>query len=183
VPSSVRRLLERLDDRPIAVYDAMWTLVTWNPMWTALMGDPSELQEQDRNTLWRHFTDRPSRRIHDPAQEDEFEASMVADLRMRTGRYPEHPQLRALVAKLCQASERFRTLWGMHQVVGHVQPTKSIEHPHVGRLDLDCDVLTAQRGDLRIVVYTATPGSESDSKLALLAAVGNQSMESSGHHD
>ena len=45
-------------------------------------------------------------------------------------------------------------------------------HPEVGPLDLDCDILTTSRGDLRIVVYSAEPGSDADSKLALLAAVG-----------
>lgn len=35
---------------------------------------------------------------------------------------------------------------------------------------------TTRHGDLRIVVYTAPPGSEAASKLALLATIGTQPM-------
>jgi hypothetical protein len=32
----VQRLLRRLDDVPVGVYDAAWTLIAWNPAWAAL---------------------------------------------------------------------------------------------------------------------------------------------------
>jgi hypothetical protein len=41
-------------------------------------------------------------------------------------------------------------------------------------LDLDCDTLTTDRGDLRVVVYTAAPGSEAATKLQLLSVLGAQ---------
>lgn len=44
----------------------------------------------------------------------------------------------------------------------------------VGTLELDCDILTTQRHDLRIMIFTTEPGSESDSKLALLGTIGLQ---------
>ncbi|WAC99526.1 helix-turn-helix domain-containing protein [Streptomyces sp. NA13] len=56
VPASVRRLVERTEERPVAVFDAMWDLLLWNPLWAALMGDFSALREADRNLLWLHFT-------------------------------------------------------------------------------------------------------------------------------
>jgi hypothetical protein len=46
----------------------------------------------------------------------------------------------------------------------------------VGRVTLDCDVLTVAGSDLRIVVYTAPPGSPDAQSLALLSAVGLQSF-------
>ncbi len=36
----------------------------------------------------------------------------------------------------------------------------TIDHPHVGTLTLDRDVLTVAGSDLRIVIYTAEPGTE-----------------------
>jgi MmyB-like transcription regulator ligand binding domain len=48
-------------------------------------------------------------------------------------------------------------------------------HP-VGPIAIDCDVLTAPGTDLRIVVYTAVPGSLDASKLELLRVAGTQAL-------
>ncbi|HEX3787399.1 MAG TPA: helix-turn-helix transcriptional regulator [Pseudonocardiaceae bacterium] len=176
VPASVRRLLHQLDDHPVAVCDAMWTLISWNRLYAAVVGDPSALDDRHRNVLWRHFTGRPSRVSHSPAELAAFESSTVADLRTAAGRYPEDRQLAALITELSELSERFRTLWAARLVADHDQDHKTVEHPEVGSLDLDCDVLTTQRSDLRVVVYTAQPGSETQDKLDLLAAIGTQRM-------
>ncbi|HEY0806838.1 MAG TPA: helix-turn-helix transcriptional regulator [Pseudonocardiaceae bacterium] len=176
IPASVRRLVDRLGDNPIAVCDAMWTLITGNTMWATLMGDLSGQDEHDRNVVWRHFTHAPNRVVFTPTERDDFEISMVADLRLAVGRYPDDPRPHRLIEQLCRVSDSFRTRWATLQVGDHAHANKAIDHPEVGRLELDCDVLTTQRGDLRIVVYTAAPGSEAESKLALLATIGTQAM-------
>ncbi|MFJ5778912.1 helix-turn-helix transcriptional regulator [Streptomyces sp. NPDC093094] len=176
VPASLRRLVERTGDRPMAVFDAMWDLLLWNRMWAALMGDPSELREDERNVLWLHFTRVADCNIHDPGIRDAFGVSMAADLRRSIGRYPDDPALLRLVERLSERSGRFRDLWQRHEIAEHDAATKRINHPEVGSLELDCDILSTQRGDLRIVMYSAAPGSESDGKLALLAAIGTQRM-------
>ena len=60
----VQRLLDQLSGTPVSVYDAGWTLLAWNPLWAALVGDPSGSRGRDRNVLWRHFTGGPGRVIH-----------------------------------------------------------------------------------------------------------------------
>jgi hypothetical protein len=47
-------------------------------------------------------------------------------------------------------------------------------HTPVGPIEIDCDVLTVPGGDLRIVVYTAVPGTEDAAKLDLLRVTGLQ---------
>ena len=174
VPASVRRLIDRLDESPIAVFDAMWTLLSWNRMWAALMGDPSALDEQDRNVVWRYFT-HPSGKIDfSPAERENFEAATVADLRVTAARYPDDPRLHTLIERLCLASDNFRARWEARAVAEHVHAVKTVRHPEVGALELDCDVLSTQQGDLHIVVYTAAPDSPAASKLALLATIGTE---------
>jgi transcriptional regulator with XRE-family HTH domain len=171
----VQRLIDRLSDAAVGVYDAAWTLITWNPVWMALMGDHSGLTGRDLNLAWRCFTapaGSAGRVVRGPADVAEFERSIAADLRDATGRYPGDAGLHSLIADLCRESSRFAALWQEHQVGPHRSDRKTIMHPEVGPVTLDCDVLTVAGSDLRIVIYTADPASEDASKLALVAAVG-----------
>lgn len=179
VPASIRRLVERTDERPVAVFDAMWNLLHWNPLWAALMGDPSRLGGPDRNLVWMHFTSASDCHLHGPDSAGVLDASLVADLRRSAGRYPDDPQLRQLVARLADASPQFRELWSRHEIEEHGPSIKRVVHSEVGVLDLDCDILSTQRHGLRIMMFSAEPGSESDSKLALLGAIGIQDMAAS----
>jgi transcriptional regulator with XRE-family HTH domain len=176
LPPSVQRLLDQLDATPVSVFDASWTLITWNRLWAALLGEPPPARGRERNVLWSHFTGAPSRVSHTAEQEAQFEAAMVADLRSATARYPADGDLRSLVAELRGASTRFADLWETHAVGVHETDTKTIHHPDVGPLTLDCDVLSVPGSDLRIVAYTAAPGTDTAAKLRLLAVVGTQDM-------
>lgn len=180
VPASIRRLVERTDERPIAVFDAMWNLLMWNPLWAALMGDPTPVREEDRNLLWLHFTGASDCHLYGPDSQEELDASMVGDLRRSAGRYPDDEKLRALVSRLSAADSRFHELWQQHAVTEHAPTIKRVVHTAVGNMELDCDILTTQRQDLRIMMYTAEPGSESDGKLALLGTLGTESMSGDG---
>ncbi|WP_342743523.1 hypothetical protein [Amycolatopsis sacchari] len=50
----------------------------------------------------------------------------------------------------------------------HTSSRKTIEHPEVGAITLDCDVLSVPGADLRIVAHTAAAGSTDENKLDLL---------------
>ena len=71
-------------------------------------------------------------------------------------------------------SAGFAALWDSAAVAVHEPQTKTIHHPDIGPLTLDCDVLAALGTDLRIMVYTATPGSDAADKLRLLDVIGTQ---------
>jgi hypothetical protein len=57
---------------------------------------------------------------------------------------------------------------------------KTITHPEIGDVTLDCDVLTVRGVDLRIVTYTAAAGSADAGKLDLLRVTSGQSFRSAG---
>ncbi|WP_211126472.1 helix-turn-helix transcriptional regulator [Streptomyces yatensis] len=176
ITPSVQRLLDRLTGTPVAVSDASWTLLMANPPYVALRGDPSRWRGNERNGVWRHFVceDSGSRQTHEDRRE--FQAALVADLRTAAARYPADQGLRRLVAELRARSERFAELWDSGTVGHHEASRKTIDHPRVGTLTLDCDVLTVAGSDLRIVVYTAEPGTEDAERLALLTVLGTQTL-------
>jgi hypothetical protein len=74
---------------------------------------------------------------------------------------------------------RFAELWERRPVTRRSADRKSIVHPEVGRVTLDCDMLTVMGSDLRLIVYTAAPGSPDADALALLGAIGTQSFSGS----
>ena len=176
ITPSVQRLLGRLVDTPVGVSDAAMNLLLANPMYAALMGDQSGLRGFERNGVWRNFLGMPTRVRHTPEQRRDFEVGMVAELRATAVRYPADRQLRRMIEELRTKSERFAELWDAG-VVGRLEASrKTIEHPQVGRLTLDCDVLRVEGNDLLVLVYSAEPGTEAAEKLELLSVVGTQSL-------
>jgi transcriptional regulator with XRE-family HTH domain len=172
----VQRVLDRLADTPVLVIDAAWEVVASNPLADALVGDISAGTARDRNIAWGQFTDAPSRVVRSAEETAEFEAGVVADLHDALGRHPDDERLRALVDDLRRASERFAELWEQRPVARHAAARKTLLHPEVGTITLDCDVLEVLGSDLRLIVYTAPPGSADARALALLGAVGLQSF-------
>lgn len=179
VPASIRRLVERDGERPVAVFDAMWNLLVWNPVWASLMGDPASTREADRNLLWLQFAGSSDCHAHGPDSAEALDASLVGDLRRSLGRYPDDTHLQQLVSRLNESSPSFRDLWARHEVDEHAPMLRRVIHSEAGPLELDCDILTTQRHDLRIMIYTAEPGSGSEGTLALLRALGTQEMAAS----
>ncbi|KOU42928.1 helix-turn-helix transcriptional regulator [Streptomyces sp. WM6378] len=173
ITPSVHRMLDRLSGTPVAVSDASWTLLLANPLYTALMG---ERHGRDRNGAWRAFTGSDGRVRHTTQSRLALESAVVADLRAAARRYPADQRLRQLVADLRADSARFAELWDAGTVGHHEASRKTIDHPQVGPVTLDCDVLFVAGSDLRIMIYTAEPGSQDAERLELLAVLGTQTL-------
>jgi MmyB-like transcription regulator ligand binding domain len=169
-------MLDRLTDVPVMVFDTTWELIAWNPLAAALLGEPAARPGRQRNIVWRYFTGQPGRVVRDAEADAVFEADVVADLHAALGRYPHDPTLLDLIADLRAANERFAQLWNARPVAVTSSSRKTFEHPEVGRLTLNCDILTVQGSDLRIVVYTPRPGSPDADTLALIGVLGLQDL-------
>jgi transcriptional regulator with XRE-family HTH domain len=172
----VQRVLDRLTDTPVLVADVAWEILASNPPADALLGDVSGETPRERNVAWLQFTDAPSRVVRTAEQTAQFEAGVVADLHDALGRHPDDEPLRALIDDLRRVSPRFADLWEQRPVAQHAAARKTLRHPEVGLITLDCDVLTVAGSDLRLIVYTAPPGSDDARALALLGAIGLQSF-------
>jgi len=66
-------------------------------------------------------------------------------------------------------SADFRELWAQHDVLGSADGLKRYVHPELGELILDYTSFDVPGdGDIRLIVLTAAPGSESERKLRRL---------------
>ncbi len=176
VTPSLQRLLDRLTDTPVMVVDAAGEIVAANPLAAALVGDLSGASRRERTIAWRHFTGMPSRIVRTPDERAAAEAGLVAELRVALGRHPADEYLTALIADLRDLSPRFAELWEQHPVAHAPAKRKTFAHPEVGAVTLDCDELSVEGSDLKVIVYTAPAGSADAKSLALLAAIGLQAF-------
>lgn len=178
ITRSVQRLLDRLEHTPVAVFDAALTLLVANAPYDALMDDTTSWQGLERNALWRHFVGPGGRVVYTAEGEQVFEETVVATLRMTASRYPADHGLRRLVERLTAASPRFAELWDadLPDPMAEVSKRKTIEHPTVGPVTLDCDTLVVATDDVRIMVYTADPGTPDAERLELAVVLGTQAL-------
>ena len=178
ITPSVQRLLDRVANTPVAVFDATWTLIVANAPYDALMGQTTSWRGIERNSVWRHLVGPGSRAVQTREEQTELETRLVADLRLTAARYPADQRLKQLIRDLAAQSPRFVKLWESgalepHQDVGR---HKVIDHPDVGHITLDCDTLIVAADDLRIMIYTAEPDTEDADRLALAIVLGTQSL-------
>jgi transcriptional regulator with XRE-family HTH domain len=172
IPPGLHRVLTRLGDAAVAVFAADWQLIWWNRGWAALLGDPSSVSRELRNFARDTFpVDAEGPRLsHWPVTSlaaDTVEAAVVSDLRRATGRFPDDRRLTRLIQELTAGNERFAQLWASGAVRAHREDRKIVDHPAVGPITVDCDVMTDGDAELKIVMLTAASDSEDDTKLRL----------------
>lgn len=185
VRPSVQRLLDRLDDLPTMVLSARGDILAWNALASALLGDWSLVPRRQRNIIWLRFLGEPDPRRSTVAMGDEEReataAQSVATLRATAARYPGDPSVRDLVSELRRRSDRFDQLWRAGgSSTSWPFHRKTIDHPSLGRIVLDCDSLHVPDSDQTVIVYSAEPGTPDADALALLRVLGTQSMTPAG---
>lgn len=179
MPPGIQRLAARLGDVPIGVFTADWALVGWHSMWSAPHGDPSVLPTAERNLAHALFGNGAARATLCPLRsergQDAFEASIVADLKDAASRYPADAQLDRLVQEPRAGSDAFAHHRATQTAAAqHTTDRKTIRHPEIGDILLDCDVLIVPGADLRMVTYTTASGSSDEGKLDLLRFTGGR---------
>jgi transcriptional regulator with XRE-family HTH domain len=170
------RILDRLTDTPAEIVTELGETLRQTPLGVALTGDTARLVGPARSIGFRWFTDPASRRLYAP-EEHPFLSRLwvsglreVATLRGRPSRATEFADL------LLAQSEEFRTLWDQHEVGLRPRGVKHFVHPELGALELACQTLIDPAQSHSLLVYTATPGSESHEKLQLLSVIGAQRL-------
>ncbi|EDY59651.2 MULTISPECIES: helix-turn-helix transcriptional regulator [Streptomyces] len=182
VRQSIVDLLHRLPQAAAIVISAAHEVIAWNDLAAALMEDFSALSRRDRNLVRRAFLGRHphGRRLYGVSDGEEFAISSVQHLRAASARYPGDAELTGLVAELLDGSAEFARLWAAHDVTASPTLCKTFDHPVVGPVVVNCDVLDIADRDQRVVIYTAAPGSPSEEALRLLSVVGTQRLDVPG---
>lgn len=159
VRASVLRLLQRLTDLPVLVVSAKGDVLAQNTMGCALLGDLQRCLDGRPNIIWQRFLGTAAARVAVTPDEDEVTAQQfVGLLRTTLSRYPNDPDLRALIEELISGSERFWSMWEEGRSIVQRSLTKTVSHPHLGTLVLDCETLLLPDTDQSLIVYSAAAG-------------------------
>ncbi|MFF9811624.1 helix-turn-helix transcriptional regulator [Streptomyces iakyrus] len=179
VRQSILDLLHRLPQAAATVTSATFEVLAWNDLAAALMEDFSALPRRDRNLVRRVFLGphTQGQRLYGVSDADAFARISTQRLRAAAARYPDDPEVAELVAELLDGSEEFTRLWQSHDVSAELTLCKTFQHPLVGPVTVNCDVLDITDRDQQVVIYTAVPGSPSEEALRLLSVIGTQRMD------
>jgi len=170
VPDAALRLLRRLGPMPAYLVDEREDIVAWNTAAAALITDFGRLPVHERNVvrlavrLGGTLCSAPS------GAEGDFARQSAAHLRAASARLPGDRVLGELVNEYAAHDPDFVAGWRSHEVDPRPALRKRLHHPELGELDLDAQTLLVPGTELRLVLYSAEPGSPSATALDRLCA-------------
>lgn len=157
---------------PSAVTDELCTVLAQNAMNAEIFGPMAGFEGPRANIIWRWFTEPTWRHWLEPAdQHEDTSRFYVADLRPVVARRGEDREALAFVQALCEASEDFAAKWDEHSVATLICTRKTIDHPEVGRIELDCSMVFSSQSSQRLLLAHGVPGTDSAERLDKLEAL------------
>ncbi|BEP13377.1 helix-turn-helix transcriptional regulator [Acidothermaceae bacterium B102] len=159
---------------PALISDDLHNLVAQNPLNVALLGPIAQATGRQHNFLWRWFTDDGLRSRYRADQHEALGREYVADLRATLGQRQSDPAATTLVAELHAASPEFTAIWDRQEVAVRRTTRKLLQHPDVGPLDLQCDVVLSPPSGQRLVLFRPQPGTGTAERLEMLRVLGVQ---------
>ena len=171
------RVLDRLDDTPALILSALGETLAQNRLAKALLGDHSGFTGNARSSVYRWFTDPGERTIYPTHDQARQGRAQVAGLRVAVS---QSARARKLVDLLRRQSPEFDGIWQAHDVATRFADHKTLLHPELGAIELDCQTLYSEDQSQALLVLTAAPRTEAAEKLRLLAVIGGQRFAPAG---
>jgi transcriptional regulator with XRE-family HTH domain len=174
VAPALLRVLDRLNDTPALILSNLGEVLVQNAMATALFGDRSGHTGLARSEIYRWFTDPAERRRYPEDDHERQGRAQVANLRAAYGSMGPNSPAGQLVRALQKVSPEFAQLWDRHEVATRFADHKTLIHPELGPIELDCQALFTEDQSQALLVLTAPPHTEGHEKLQLLAVLGHE---------
>src|SRR6266576_4521823 len=178
VAPALQRVLDRLADTPALILSSLGETLVQNRMAAALFGDKTRYTGLARSDIYRWFTDPAERLIYSEDDRVRQSRALVANLRAAYGSLGPRSRAGEIVRALTKASPEFAGLWERHEVAKRFEDHKTLIHPELGPIELDCQALFTEDQSQALLVLTAPPRTEGHEKLQLLAVLGHEHFAS-----
>ncbi|MEW9572459.1 helix-turn-helix transcriptional regulator [Rhodanobacter sp. Si-c] len=148
----LRQFVQALDPLPAYVRNNRFDILIWNRAIAGLFVDYDSLAPHERNTLRLMFLYQPYRTLI--VNWEEIARGTLAGFRAAYAQAADKRSFDALIAELTERSDAFRRWWPEHDVRRFDEGIKQLDHPVLGRVDLQYVALVPQnRHDLSLVTY------------------------------
>jgi hypothetical protein len=174
VSPALLRVLDRLEDTPALILSSLGETLVQNRMAEALFGDVSGRTGHARSDIYRWFTEPAARAVYPEGDRERQSRALVANLRAAYGSMGSRSRAGELVRLLRKASTEFAELWDRQEVARRFEDHKTLVHPQLGEIEVDCQALFTEDQSQVLLVLTAPPRSEGYEKLRLLGVVGHE---------
>lgn len=176
VSPGLMRVLDRLEDTPALVITDVGETIAQNRLAAALYGDHTVFTGLDRSGVYRWFAHPEARGVY-PERDHETQGRMqTAQLRVALAMPDADPLAAQVAAELRRTSDEFRRYWDLQEVTARYAEHKTVVHRELGEIEVDCQTLFTENQAQILLVLTASPGTESAQKLALLGVLGVQTF-------
>ncbi|MDT0342179.1 helix-turn-helix domain-containing protein [Streptomyces litchfieldiae] len=173
---AVRTLVASLGPTPALVLGRRADVLAWNRLAHALLAPHLDFAARP-NVARLVFLDPRTRELYGDGWPAKCQDT-VADLRLVAGRHPGDRALATLIAELTDGSEQFAALWRAHPVRVCAAHTRHYRHPTAGPLTLADELLQLPDDPgLRLVLWSAEPGSPSATALDTLRRTARESQD------
>jgi transcriptional regulator with XRE-family HTH domain len=167
-------VLDRLDDTPALVLSDLGDTLLQNRMAVALLGDHARHTGLARSGFFRWFTDPAERLLYPEADHAHQSRLQAAGLRAAVTAGGPDQRATELVSRLQALSPEFVEVWERHEVSVRFDDHKTLVHPELGEIALDCQALFTENLAQVLLVLSAGRGTEAHEKLQLLSVIGSQ---------
>ncbi|MBV7243544.1 MULTISPECIES: helix-turn-helix transcriptional regulator [Streptomyces] len=174
VSPALQRVLDRLVDTPALILSSLGETLLQNGLAALLFGDQSHRTGLARSGIYRWFTDPAERACYPVSAHAHQSRAQVAHLRVAFSIAGSSSRAGELVRALSNTSPEFVEIWKRHEVVTRFGDHKTLLHPELGEIELDCQALFTEDQSQALLVLTASPRSEAYEKLQLLAVLGHE---------
>ena len=178
VSPGLMRILDRLADTPAQVMTELGETLVQTAAARTLFGDETRYQGIMRSIVYRWFTNAETRDVYPTEDHPDHARAFAAGIRGTYAKRGPNSPAAAIVNTLLAESPEFTRIWEAHEIPSSETREKRVQHPEVGVMELQCQVLYDADQGHSLLVLTATPGTDDYDKLQLLSVIGGQRLDS-----
>lgn len=150
--SQLIALVDSIHPNPAYLLGAMTRILAWNRAASVVLGSPDHLAPDKRYLLWWLLVDPGEGAM--TAQREGTARNTLARFRAEYARHAGEDEYEEFLARISEASARFREWWDAHEVIEAQRGTKVMEHPRLGTLRMHhAQMMPTGQPELRMAVY------------------------------